>query len=998
MLEVLKEKRALKDHKIERVVFNAITKQAVTEAMKHPRQIDGALVDAYMARRALDYLVGFTLSPVLWRKLPGARSAGRVQSVALRLVCDRELEIEKFVPREYWSLVATLTTPRGDAFEARLIGADGKKIQRLDIGTGAEAEDLKKAIESANFSVSTVEAKPARRNPNAPFTTSTLQQEASRKMGFAPAHTMRIAQRLYEGIDIGGETTGLITYMRTDGVQIDPSAITQARKVIGEDYGNAYVPEAPRQYQTKAKNAQEAHEAIRPTDLSRRPAEMRRRLDTDQARLYELIWTRTIASQMESAELERTTVDIAAKAGSRVLELRATGQVMKFDGFLALYQEGKDDDGDDEDSRRLPAMSEGEALKRQDLAVTQHFTEPPPRFSEASLVKRMEELGIGRPSTYASILQVLKDRGYVKLEKKRLHGEDKGRVVVAFLENFFAKYVEFDFTAALEEQLDRISNNEISWQEVLKDFWVGFIGAVNEIKDLRVTQVLDTLDDMLGPHIYPARADGGDVRQCPTCGTGKLNLKAGKFGAFVGCTNYPECRYTRPLAADSEASADRLLGKDPETDRDVVVKAGRFGPYIQLGEPKDYAEGEKPKRAGIPKNTSPSDIELDMALKLLSLPREIGRHPETGEPITAGLGRFGPFVKHEKTYASLEAGDEVFDIGLNRAVTLIAEKILKGPSGRRFGADPGKAAGRSPDARRGRGQERPLRRLCHLGRRQRHDPERQDPGHDHAGRGHRADRRARRQGRRQAEARCRRRPRRKRLRPNAKADATAAKPAKKRREESRGQRRQSVAKARAPVTASAKTSAGQTRACGQGAGEKERRQGPRVSGEAARQGFSGPGRHRRLRPRASRRDRHPRDRAGIRPQERRPRRAEAHSARARRRGRDRKARQEDPRARFVARDRDGRHQRPRRRRRVDGDADRMGRGRKRRAAKDPHPCAPPRAAGHLSRRRRPRAAADRKARRRRRRGLSRPRHQGGRSRQNPRARHLPRPRPTAAGG
>jgi len=696
VLEILKEKRALKDQKIERVVFNAITKQAVTDAMKNPRQIDGALVDAYMARRALDYLVGFTLSPVLWRKLPGARSAGRVQSVALRLVCDRELEIEKFVPREYWSLVATLATPRGDAFEARLVGADGKKIQRLDIGSGVEAEDFKRAIEAAIFSVSTVDAKPARRNPQAPFTTSTLQQEASRKLGFAPAHTMRIAQRLYEGIDIGGETTGLITYMRTDGVQIDGSAITQARKVIGEDYGNAYVPDAPRQYQTKAKNAQEAHEAIRPTDLSRRPAEMRHRLDHDQARLYDLIWTRTIASQMESAELERTTVDISAKAGARLLDLRATGQVIKFDGFLALYQEGRDDDGEDEDSRRLPAMSAGDPLKRQDLAVTQHFTEPPPRFSEASLVKRMEELGIGRPSTYASILQVLKDRGYVKLEKKRLHGEDKGRVVVAFLESFFARYVEYDFTADLEEQLDRISNNEISWQQVLTDFWQGFIGAVDEIKDLRVAQVLDVLDEMLGPHIYPPRADGGDVRQCPTCGTGRLNLKAGKFGAFVGCSNYPECRHTRPLAADSEAAADRVLGKDPETDRDVVVKAGRFGPYIQLGEPKDYAEGEKPKRAGLPKGQSPSDVELELALKLLSLPREIGAHPETGLPITAGLGRFGPFVRHEKTYASLEDGDEVFDIGLNRAVTLIAEKIAKGPSGRRFGADPGKPLGDHP--------------------------------------------------------------------------------------------------------------------------------------------------------------------------------------------------------------------------------------------------------------------------------------------------------------
>jgi DNA topoisomerase-1 len=506
---------------------------------------------------------------------------------------------------------------------------------------------------------------------------------------------MRIAQRLYEGIDIGGETTGLITYMRTDGVQIAGEAITQARKVIAEDYGNAYVPEAPRQYQAKAKNAQEAHEAIRPTDLSRRPVDMRRRLDTDQAKLYELIWIRAIASQMESAELERTTVDIAAKAGSRLLELRATGQVIKFDGFLALYQEGRDDE-EDEDSRRLPAMSEGEALKRQALAVTQHFTEPPPRFSEASLVKRMEELGIGRPSTYASILQVLKDRGYVRLEKKRLHGEDKGRVVVAFLENFFRRYVEYDFTADLEEQLDRISNNEISWQQVLEDFWRDFIGAVDDIKDLRVAEVLDVLDDMLGPHIYPVRADGGDVRQCPTCGTGKLNLKAGKFGAFVGCSNYPECRYTRPLAADSEASADRVLGKDPETDRDVTVKAGRFGPYIQLGDQKDYPEGEKPRRAGIPKNISPADIEFELALKLLSLPREIGKHPETGQPITAGIGRFGPFVRHDKTYASLEAGDEVFDIGLNRAVTLIAEKVAKGPSGRRFGADPGRPLGDHP--------------------------------------------------------------------------------------------------------------------------------------------------------------------------------------------------------------------------------------------------------------------------------------------------------------
>ena len=473
VLEVLKQKNALKKQNVERVVFNAITKQSVAEAMKHPRQIDGALVDAYLARRALDYLVGFTLSPVLWRKLPGARSAGRVQSVALRLVSDRELEIEKFVAREYWSIVAQLATPRSENFEARLVGADGEKIQRLDIGSGEKAEDFKRALESAAFTVTSVEAKPAKRHPYAPFMTSTLQQEASRKFGFAPAHTMRIAQRLYEGIDIGGETVGLITYMRTDGVDIAEEAITSARHVIETDYGREYVPPSPRKYQTKAKNAQEAHEAIRPTDLARRPAEVKKFLEPDQAKLYELIWLRTIASQMESAELERTTVDITAKAGGRNLELRANGTVVKFDGFLTLYTEDQDDKSDDEDANRLPEMATGDALKKREIQATQHFTEPPPRYSEASLVKRMEELGIGRPSTYASILQVLKDRGYVRIDKKRLVPEDKGRVLTAFLENFFARYVEYDFTAVLEEQLDKVSNNEMPWRDLLRDFWTG---------------------------------------------------------------------------------------------------------------------------------------------------------------------------------------------------------------------------------------------------------------------------------------------------------------------------------------------------------------------------------------------------------------------------------------------------------------------------------------------------------------------------------------------
>jgi DNA topoisomerase-1 len=696
VLEVLKQKKALNGQTVERVVFNAITKQAVTEAMAHPRRIDQALVDAYLARRALDYLVGFTLSPVLWRKLPGARSAGRVQSVALRLVCDRELEIEKFVRREYWSLLATLATPRNETFEARLVGADGKKLQRLDIGSGAEAEAFKQALETATFTVAGVEAKPVRRHPQPPFTTSTLQQEASRKLGFAPAHTMRVAQRLYEGVEIGGEAVGLITYMRTDGVQIAGEAISAARRVIETDYGAKYVPHAPRRYETKAKNAQEAHEAIRPTDLTRRPRDAKRFLDADQAKLYELIWLRTVASQTESAELERTTVDITAKVAARLLELRATGTVVKFDGFLALYQEGHDDDADDEEARRLPPMSVGESLAKRAIAATQHFTEPPPRYSEASLVKRLEELGIGRPSTYASILQVLRDRKYVRLDKRRLYPEDRGRIVVAFLESFFAKYVEYDFTASLEEQLDLISNNEVAWREVLRDFWRDFIGAVDEIKDLRISQVLDALDELLAPHLFPPRADGGNPRQCPNCGGGRLTLKLSKYGAFIGCSNYPECRYTRPLSVPADGSGEigtKKLGEDPKSGLEVTLRSGRFGPYVQLGEAVD---GEKPKRASLQKGMTPDDVDLDRALALLSLPREIGRHPEDGEPIRAGIGRFGPYVQHGKTYANLEAGDDIFHIGLNRAVTLIAEKHAKGPRFRRFGSDPGRALGAHP--------------------------------------------------------------------------------------------------------------------------------------------------------------------------------------------------------------------------------------------------------------------------------------------------------------
>jgi DNA topoisomerase I len=703
VLEALNEKRALKGVPVERVTFNAITKDAVQTALRQPREIDQALVDAYLARRALDYLVGFTLSPVLWRKLPGARSAGRVQSVALRLVCDRELEIETFRPQEYWSIVATLATREGAVFDARLVGADGRKIARLDIGKGEEAEAFKRDLELATFKVAAIESKPAKRHPAPPFMTSTLQQEASRKLGLAPAQTMRLAQRLYEGVDIGGETVGLITYMRTDGVDMAPEAVQAARRVIAKEYGDRYVPAAPRRYVTKAKNAQEAHEAIRPTDLGRLPAQVRKYLDAEQARLYELIWIRTLASQMESAELERTTADILASVGPRKLDLRATGQVVKFDGFLTLYQEGRDDPAD-EDEGRLPPMRQGDPLERRRIAATQHFTEPPPRYSEASLVKRMEELGIGRPSTYAAILQTLRDRDYVKVDKKRLVPEDKGRIVIAFLEAFFRRYVEYDFTADLEEQLDRVSNHEIDWKQVLRDFWIDFSAAIGETKELRTTEVLDALNELLGPHIFPDRGDGSNPRSCPHCGSGQLSLKLGKFGAFIGCSNYPECKYTRQLAAagangDGEGTSEdggtpgvRVLGVDPETGLTVTLRDGRFGPFVQLGEAE---EGEKPKRSSLAPGLAPAAVDLETALKLLALPREVARHPTSGEPILASIGRYGPYVQHGKTYANLGREDDVLEIGGNRAIDLIVAKE-SGGGFRRGAADPGRELGVDP--------------------------------------------------------------------------------------------------------------------------------------------------------------------------------------------------------------------------------------------------------------------------------------------------------------
>jgi DNA topoisomerase-1 len=699
ILRILQDRKALKkDLPVERVTFNAVTKQSVLDAFKQPRAIDDPLVESYLARRALDYLVGFTLSPVLWRKLPGARSAGRVQSVALRLVCDREADIEKFKTQEYWTIEALLATAKGEQFGARLTAIAGKKLDRLDIKDGASAHAIKAAIEGGAFRVASVEKKAVRRNPAAPFTTSTLQQEASRKLGFSAKQTMNIAQRLYEGVEIGGEVTGLITYMRTDGVTIIPEAIGAIRGLIEDEYSKRYVPPFIREYKVKAKNAQEAHEAIRPTDVRRKPEDVQRYLERDQARLYELIWKRAVASQMASAELEQTTAEIEVPGrDGRAYGLRATGSVVLFDGFMRLYEEGRDDrpaqslakNGkadsdtaaeDDDAGRRLPPLAQGDALKDRGIEAKQHFTEPPPRYTEATLVKRMEELGIGRPSTYASTLATLEDRDYVEIDRKRLIPQDKGRLVTAFLESFFKRYVEYDFTADLEEKLDLISDGKLEYKVVLRDFWRDFIGAVEDIKDLRVSQVLDALNEILGPHVFPPKADGGDPRQCPNCGEGRLSLKvSGKYGAFIGCDRYPECRYTRQLSAalngtDAEASTPegKVLGYDPE-GLPVTLRVGRFGPYLQLGEGSKDKE-EKPKRSSIPSGVDPNSIDLERALQLLSLPRHIGDHPETGKPISAGIGRYGPFILHDGMYANLPAADEVFSVGINRAVALLAEK------------------------------------------------------------------------------------------------------------------------------------------------------------------------------------------------------------------------------------------------------------------------------------------------------------------------------------
>jgi DNA topoisomerase-1 len=672
-----------KGKKVSRVTFNAITKDAVTKAMKEPREIDLPLVEAYLARRALDYLVGFTLSPVLWRKLPGAKSAGRVQSVCLRLIVEREMEIEAFRAREFWTVGATFKTPRGQEFEARLTTLGGKKLDKFDLPSETAAELAVQAVNSRQFSVHSVEAKPATRNPYAPFMTSTLQQEASRKFGFGAKATMNAAQRLYEA--------GLITYMRTDGIDMAPEAVAAARAEIGKRFGAAYVPETARIYKNKAKNAQEAHECIRPTDMAADPDGLRL-ADADQRKLYDLIWKRTLASQMAAARMERTTVDILSPDAQ--VGFRATGQVMQFDGFLKVYDEGRDDE--EEDDARLPQLANGEALDRRKVAPDQHFTQPPPRYTEATLVKRMEELGIGRPSTYASVLTTIVDREYVKKDKNRLIPEDKGRLVTAFLANFFHKYVEYDFTADLETELDDVSAGERDYKDVLTRFWRDFSAAVAETADLRIGEVLEKIDEFLAPHLYPLRADGSDPRACPTCGSGRLHLKTARSGgAFIGCGNYPECRYTRPISTGEEQGAvdGRVLGQDA-AGNEISLRAGRFGPYVQRGEANEAQP--KPDRASLPKGWAAETLTLERALELLCLPRQIGPHPDDGQMIEAAIGRFGPYVKHGSVYANIAEVEEVFTIGMNRAVEVLAQKAARGP-GRGAAAEPLRLLGDHPD-------------------------------------------------------------------------------------------------------------------------------------------------------------------------------------------------------------------------------------------------------------------------------------------------------------
>ena len=670
---ILDDKKLLKDKKVERVVFNEITKKAVQNGIDNPREINTELVDAYMARRALDYLVGFNISPILWTKLPGSKSAGRVQSVALKLIVERENEIELFKPEEYWSIQSFFKNKENKDLKSKITLFKSEKVNKFFFKNESQTKSAVDEIKKHNYKITQIEKKPYKRNPYAPFTTSTMQQEASKKLGFGASRTMQVAQRLYQGFEIDGETIGLITYMRTDGTQISNEALQSCRSYIENEIGKNYLPEQPRNYSgKKAKNAQEAHEAIRPTDINRNPDSLKSILDRDQMRLYELIWNRTVSSQMESAEFERTSIDINNNDNS--ISFRANGSIQKFDGFLKLYQETKEDDekkdDHEDDENILPAVNNGDELKLDKIVDEQHFTNPPPRYSEASLVKKLEELGIGRPSTYASIISVLSTRNYVELINKKFNPTDRGKLITAFLDKLFNKYVDYNFTAKLEDSLDDITSGKINWIDVLSQFWSQFNSNVSEVKELRTRSILDMLNESLADIIFDKDQDGKVLRTCQ-CG-GELSLKVGRFGAFIGCANYPECKFTRPLSRIKAAQEDFMSEpKDignTDDGKKIILKKGRFGPYLQVGN-----DEKEMKNFSIPKGISPNDIDLDKAKFLSGLPKVLGKYPENNEDITLNNGRFGPYVKCANKSATLETPEDIFSIGLNKAVTLIAE-------------------------------------------------------------------------------------------------------------------------------------------------------------------------------------------------------------------------------------------------------------------------------------------------------------------------------------
>ena len=686
--EVLEQKKILKDKKIERVVFNEITKKAVIHGIDNPRQIEPLLVNAYMARRALDYLVGFNISPILWTKLPGSKSAGRVQSVALKLITEREHEIELFNPNEFWTLKANFKDNDANIITSNISQLEGKKIEKFSFKNKKDIDDASARIQKMKFNISDISSKVVSRNPSGPFTTSTLQQVSSGRLGFGASRTMQIAQKLYQGIEIEGETIGLITYMRTDGTNISADAVSDFRNFIKNEYGNQYLPKDPLNYSgKKAKNAQEAHEAIRPTDIIRSPDKIKKYLSQDQHKVYDLIWSRALSSQMQSAQFDRNTITISSDDNETIF--KTTGSVIKFDGYLKIYKDPKKDD----DEIILPKISKGK-ISIESLIDEQHFTQPPPRYSEASLVKKLEELGIGRPSTYASIISVISTRGYVETINKRFHPTDRGKLITAFLEKLFSKYVDYNFTAGLENQLDEITSGKEGWIKVLEVFWKDFNQNVAEVKEKRTREVLDLLNDSLGSLVFERDSDGNVDRKCTLCSNGLLSLKNSfRGGAFIGCSNYPECKFTRPLsktkaAQQSQLAEPKLIGKH-ENGNDIYLKVGRFGPYIQYeiipeiveaevkknkkNKRKKVKENNNIKNISIPKGVSIESIDIDKAKFLCSLPKSLGTNPENQKEIFLNSGRFGPYLKCENKSARLDNVEEIFSIGLNRAIALIAE-------------------------------------------------------------------------------------------------------------------------------------------------------------------------------------------------------------------------------------------------------------------------------------------------------------------------------------